>query len=109
MSLSCKLTTEEFEERAKSLAEAHEDRKGLESNHEMLKRQMKSEAAELEAKIDVLAAVVSRKSEMRQVEVEEQADLVKLKAFRYRMDTGEVINERPLTEDERQEKIPLGA
>lgn len=102
--LPCKLTDEEFRDRASQLAATLEDLNAEESRQEMLKREMKSAVAQLEARRDQLALTVSRCSELRQVEVEDRAvgELVE----RTRLDTMEVIHTRALTDDERQ--LPLG-
>jgi hypothetical protein len=63
---------------------------------------MKSAMAALEARRDALASQVRRREEHRQVEVEEVTDYAAGTFTRTRLDTGLVIFERPLTNDERQ-------
>jgi hypothetical protein len=101
----CRLNDDEFRDRASQLAATLEDLGAEESRQEMLKREMKSAPAVIEARRDQLGLVVSRCSELRPVEVEDRvngSDTVE----RIRMDTGEVIHARPLADGERQ--LPLG-
>lgn len=103
--LSCVLTDDELRERGEQLAKAIEDIATEQKNQESIKAEMKSSIATLEARRDALAAQVRRKAELRQVEVEEVTDYVSGRFSRSRLDTGEVIHERPLTNDERQASL----
>lgn len=105
--LSCKLTDEEFRDRASNLAATLEDIKAEDSRHEMLKREMKSALSALEARRDVLALTVSRRSEMREVEVEDQANDKTGMVDRIRMDTGEIVLTRVMNDQERQIPMPV--
>lgn len=105
--LSCRLTNEELIARGQSLAEAIENISTEEAQQESLKREMKARLAGLEAQRSHLASVVSRRAEMREVSVEvalfEDAGVV----HTIRMDTGEVVHSRPMTDDERQRSLAL--
>lgn len=68
---------------------------------------MKSTLAALEAERDRLSNVVSRGEERRSVEVEERADHEQDVYTRVRLDSGEVLERRPLRDDERQVPLPL--
>lgn len=105
--LACKLTQEELVARGAELAEVLDDIKNEESSQVGLKKQMASTLASLEAKRDDLSSRVSRREEHRDVEVQETLDYKAGKFYRTRMDTGLVIFERPLTNDERQASLEL--
>lgn len=55
----------------------------------------------------VLSRVISTRREMRPVECEWTRDYEAQMTFLYRLDTGEMIDKRRLTEDELQEQLPL--
>lgn len=63
--------------------------------------------AELEARRDRLMSVVTRGEEIRPVETEDIASYATGKMTRIRLDTGEILYERSLTDSERQEKLPV--
>ncbi len=107
MSLVTPLSPKEFIQRARDLAQTTEDMGELEKRHEMLKKQMKSEQAEIEAKRAVLSTIVARGEEYRDVEVEERIYAGDKKCLRVRLDTGEIIHERALTAEEQQETLPF--
>jgi hypothetical protein len=54
----------------------------------------------------VLARIISTRRELREVECEWTRDYEAQKAFLYRMDTGELVDNRRLTEDEIQQRLP---
>lgn len=107
MSLKCRLSDEEKiargSELASTLGEIHDE----ESNQDMQKQAMKASMTALEAKRDSLRTIVSAGAEYRTVEVREYVELESNTFFRVRQDTGEVYDQRPLTEDERQVPMPL--
>lgn len=105
--LVCSLSANEQRERGKALAGVLADIKNEQARHDMLKAEMKSSMAALESKRDVLQLVVSRGEEYREVEVEHRTNDAKLTVERVRMDTGEVIADRPMNEEEKQEKLRL--
>jgi hypothetical protein len=105
--LSCPLATEEFEDRATRLAIVHEAYKVELDNQDMAKKEMKLALAKLEEERDQLARVVKRRAEDRTVAVELRANDLKGTVYTLRLDTGEVINERPMKDDERQSDMGL--
>lgn len=98
MNLPCKLTKKERLEFADALGEAAESVKEAEANKKTAKKQL--DAAK--DKQDRLSVIVSSGTEYRDVELEERYDLDKGVFTSTRIDTGEVIHERPLTELEKQ-------
>src|SRR5205814_1447675 len=107
LDLAVKLTADEQLERGRSLAEALENIRGEEARQDSIKQQMKATIAELEARRDRLMSVVSRGEELRPVQCEDIATFSTGKMARVRLDTGEVIFERSLSDTERQEKLEL--
>ena len=105
--LPCKLTTDEQLERGRQLAGVLEDMHSEDSAQEEQKRAMKSRVAALEAERDRLQLVVSRGQEPRDVETEDVADYKSGRVYRIRMDTRQIVFERALTDEERQEPMPL--
>jgi hypothetical protein len=100
--LSCTLTDEEFNMRAKSLARTCGDIAAESERAEKIKTELKAHMASLVSERERLALIVDRRSEIRGVIVEEQADFKVGIAEKFRKDTGEKINERPLATHERQ-------
>jgi hypothetical protein len=106
-SLSTNLTDEEFMARARDLARANQNIEALEQRQTDMKAQMKVEMTSAEAEQGRLTLIVARKAELRDVEVLVLADLKTGIARYVRQDTGEEYRTRPLTVEERQEKLPL--
>lgn len=106
-SLDCKLTDSEFKERAEQLGAQLEDIRGAADRHASQKSAQKSEMAALEAKRDLLAMIVRRHAEERDVQVEVHADDAKGVVSYTRMDTGEVYHERPMSAAERQVELTV--
>ena len=105
--LPCALTPDEKIEKGHALASTLENIRAEESRAEMLKQSLKSAMSSLEAKRDELALIVSRGSEIREIEVEERSDTGRLVVYRVRMDTSEIIHERSMTPEERQQQLAL--
>lgn len=103
--LECHLTAEEFDERAKGLAQACQDVGREEGNQAQIKADMKARMAALEADRSRLSLVVSRRAEVRDVRVRIEADDAKAEAITIREDTGEIVKRRALELHERQTKL----
>lgn len=104
--LTCQLTHDEHRQRGVELADCLGKIGKEQSRQDSIKASMKSDMAALEAKRDRLSYEVQRGEELRDVEVEETADFKLGKVFRIRTDTGEVMGERKLLEEERQTSLP---
>lgn len=107
LDLPCRLTDPELIERGQRLAETLENIKAEDSRQEMLKREMKSQAAALEAKRDALVLVVARREELRRIEFEDVIAWHLNVVRRVRKDTGEIVTERFITKEERQQRLDL--
>ena len=106
VNLSTPLTDHEKMDRGRALARVIEDHHAEETKQEAMKREMKFTLAGFEAERDRLSAIVSRGEELRSVEVEERANYETDTYSRVRLDTGEVLEERRLRDDERQTVMP---
>lgn len=105
--LSCTLTEDEWNDRAKALAAAVQEIAREEDRHTTLKSQMKSSLQALEAKRNRLASVVASSTEYREVTVELIASFPTNAAIEIRTDTGEEISRRFLVDSERQQALPI--
>lgn len=100
--LPVELSAAERGQRGIELSEVLDEIAKEESAAESMKASMKSRKAALEAKRDALAVVVRSGKEMQSVDVEDIADFKAGKVSRVRLDTGEVVHERELMDEERQ-------
>lgn len=101
--LKCILTEEELKKAGEEMAKAYTD---LESEQDGLKAaqaQFKARIAALEAQIGLSANKIQNGYEFRQVECENREFGLSIET--YRIDTGEVIEIRPMTKDEKQRKF----
>jgi hypothetical protein len=105
--LACPLTDEEFADRAKALAETCQEIQAEESRAADIKAQLKARLTGLEARRNELSIVVGRREENRDVPVEMRADLDTGQALKVRTDTMKILSSRPLTDNERQQHLPL--
>lgn len=100
--LKCVLSAEELLEYGNSLARLH-------SECSELKEQAKSVASDFKAKIDaatsqggIFARAISNGFEYRDVECEVDRDFEAKKVWTTRLDTGEIIKSRDMTQEELQ-------
>lgn len=105
--LPCKLTDEELLGYGNDLATVIQDMATEEDRQVSLKQELKARLTDLESRRSVLSNKITRKEEVRDVEVEPSLDF-DIGAYREtRTDTGEMIFERPINEHEQQEQIEL--
>ena len=100
--LPCRLTDEELRERGQALAQTVQNIATEQTRQTDLKAQMKATLAGLQARESLLANVVARREEFRDVLVALVPDHAAGTLTEVRLDTGEAFYTRPLTEDERQ-------
>jgi hypothetical protein len=103
--LPVKLTNDELLAKSSALAGTVQDYATEESRQADIKAQLKAKLTELDAKRTQLAIVVARKEEYRDVRCEIVADYDAQTAIEYRMDTGEVVMTRALTDGEKQNRL----
>lgn len=105
--MPCKLSADELVERGAKLAEAFEEKERLDSERKNVNDGFKAKIELVEGHIREISSVLRSKTESREVEMIEEfvyrTHSVRVK----RADTEEVVRERAMTRDERQEKLPL--
>lgn len=66
---------------------------------------MKASLSDIAGRRTMLAGLVSSGEEMRDVDCEDCFDYMTAKVSRARLDTGEIVLERPMTSEERQRSM----
>lgn len=107
--LPCKLSDDELRQRGDALAETVQELAAEESRQTDVKAQMKARLTELEAKQTRFAITISRKEEYRDVSCDLFADPTRGIVDVVRRDVGEVVETRPISDDERQRALPMEA
>ena len=105
-SLRTDLTPEEKIERGRKLAELVQKIDSAEAEERDRRKGVKEVLDALIEQRTSLAFIVHRGQEDRESEIEERADYETRKVSTVRLDTGEVVRERDLLPEERQEYIP---
>lgn len=103
--LRCKLTRDELIKFGGELAQSLQDIVTEVALQASMKQSMKAALASLEAKSSELSTKVARGEEYRHVKVKPQLDFNTGEYCEIRTDTGEKINRRQITDEERQEKL----
>lgn len=106
--LPCKLTNEELRKYGEELANTIDEVSNEEARQESVKKEMKSTLTGLQSKLTILSSKIRRGEEYRDVQVQPEMDFKQGVYREVRTDTGAIITERPLTDDERQEALPFG-
>jgi len=101
------LTQEELLTAGDKLAELLDNHRQAVSARESLTKQYKAKESELDAQIESQQILVRNKSELRKVICQSVMDYTDVRAYTTRLDTGEIIEDRKLTEDERQSSLPF--
>ena len=94
----------DHERDAKAVEAAQKRVKALELRNKLAEdtKPIKAEIAKLEGEAAALEAVVASRSEFAMVECEEVKEFAKGMVFVRRLDTSQIVEERPLTDLERQ-------
>ena len=103
--LKCLLTNEEQKQAAQALAANLDDLQRLENDLEAVKKNFKSQIAELEGSIGVNKGLVRDGWDYRKVNCVKFLNYKDGKVTVVRKDTGEFIEERDMYADERQQEI----
>jgi hypothetical protein len=90
---------------AEELARTEMQLADLAKKAEAVKKDLKSRESAILARRSELAAIVREKKQMRPIDVQLVANFTTGMLTRLRMDTGEKLGERPLTDDERQTRL----
>lgn len=108
--LICVLSDDEVAARAQLLARGITDLRKVQLEKTLANAGFKSRLDGLESRVEDLAHQVATRSEKRDVEVEVRKDDLRYVVEKIRLDTGEVIFNRPMTTDEvkdaNQQKLP---
>jgi hypothetical protein len=103
--LRCKLTKEEREKAVTKLVDALDALHKVVDEREAVTKQMKARESQLEADINVTQILVKDNSELRNVDVTLTLDYTTLRAKATRDDTGEVVEDRKMNDEEKQLKM----
>lgn len=105
--LPCKLTEVEKVTRGRELASRMEDREQVQMHAEEAKSEFKAQIQAHEAVIDQLKRIVLDGSERREIECMYHKDYENNTVLTIRTDTGEEVDSRRMTTEERQEMLPM--
>ena len=105
--LRCKLTDEELLERGQALVRALEQMQKREADGKAFAANVKSDIEQYKKEGLRLTSHIAEKSEWRKVECDEVHDFEAGTVSVVRLDTGEVVSERRMWDEERQEDLPL--
>ena len=104
--LKCHLTEKEKTELSAKIAKAISDRTSAEAKLKEVSASIKAQIAQLDAEISEKALQINNGYEYRNVECRMDKDYRLGSVTITRLDTGEVIRERPMTAEERQMELP---
>ena len=107
--LRCALTDEELLARGQALARALEQMQKREADGKAFAANVKSDIEQYKKEGLRLTSHIAEKSEWRPVECNEVHDFEAGTVSVVRLDTGEVVSERRMWDEERQEDLPLEA
>lgn len=105
--LSCELNDVEWQNRARELAQAHKETEQQKERKKSVMAELGADVKIAEAKETKLANIVATRSEQREVTVEIVYDYEKGRVTKSRTDTGNQIDDREMTDDERQSQLEL--
>jgi len=104
--LKCHLTEKEKTELSAKIAKAISDRSSAEAKLKEVNASIKAQIAQLDAEISEKALQINNGYEYRNVECQMDKDYRLGTVTITRLDTDEVIRERPMTAEERQMELP---
>lgn len=105
--LPVKLTEQEVAEKAKQLALLDQQKKALEEKKKAQASLIKGQVEIVEEEMAELFHAVSKEEERREVECNRMFDYDTGTASLYRSDTGELLESREMTAEERQGELDL--
>jgi hypothetical protein len=105
--LPCKLSREEYEQRTQRLCERLNKRQDIAAQKIAQNAIWYRELKETNAEIETLTKTVATGEEIREVECIEEKDLDRRVLVVRRLDTGAVVDSRPLTVEECQADLPF--
>lgn len=103
--LPCQLTDEEVLKFAGELANANKEVDNAIDEKKFLSQQAAAKVKQAEAHRDEVTSIVASRTEWREVTVHKVFDYANGKVIETRIDTGEVIRSREMSDDERQASL----
>jgi hypothetical protein len=101
------LTNEELLAAGQKLADQLRQKQSLEAEAGAISKQYKAKIAEVDAALEVTRGLVHDRYEIRPVECVNVLDYTDVRCRVTRTDTREIIEDRKLTEDEKQTSLPF--
>lgn len=101
------LTDDEVREYSEQLARGIQDIEGMKGARKIEVKQRNVEILELQDQVDDLADKVINRTELREVECEWRKDFDAAMMVMVRLDTLEIVDSRPMDEDEKQLGLPM--
>lgn len=105
--LKCALTDEELQAKGAQLADAIDEGKRLDEEFTGVKQQFKAKIDGASARAAGLASTIRAKAEYRSVKCSRRYDFANGEVREYRDDTMTEISRRAMTNDDRQQHLPL--
>jgi hypothetical protein len=105
--LPCNLTEPEVTHYGREMARALSDKARIETEFDSVKQDYKGKIGEQQAIVEKLSPRIHSGIETRDVECQEVKNWTKLTVTVTRLDTGDVIESRPMREDEKQVELTL--
>lgn len=105
--MPCLLSNEELADRGAKIADAYTEQDALDAERKNVNDSYKAKIELVEGRIRELAGVLRTKQELREVELVEEFIFATNTVRVSRADTKEVVRERAMTKNERQEELPL--
>jgi hypothetical protein len=105
--LKCVLTDKEVQDRAQLLAQHVDEVNTKESELKAETSHRKAIIQQIESKVNEIAAEIRNRATYRRIDCERIKDFRLGTCREVRLDTGEILNTRPLNYDERQRVLPL--
>ena len=106
--LPCKLEEAEVTQYGRDMARAMNDKARIQAEADSIKQEYKSKIEEQSAIVEKLSGRVHSGIETRDVECQQIMNWTKGTVSVTRMDTREIIEKRPMREDEKQSEMKLG-
>ena len=103
--LPCQLSDEERLAYADKLADATNAIEIAKDNMKSMQKQMQTELTEVTARRDKINRIVASKTEYRDIDVEIEKNYETGRVRQVRIDTGEIIVDRPMTQKEKQASL----
>lgn len=103
--LPVELTDEEFIAKSKELSKKNKELETTEEEKKKTAADFSARIKTIEGEIKQLAQIVNTSTEYREVEIYERKDYERSVVNCYRRDTGEYVESRPMTRQERQKEL----